>query len=473
MVTRARDGISKPNPKYAMTATTPTISPVPTSVRSALKDPHWLAAMQDEHNALLRNRTWTLVDRPPGARVISGKWVFKHKLNADGSLERYKARWVVKGLNQCPGVSLYGLRQAPRAWFTKFSEFVISIGFSQSCSDSSLSVLHYSIGTVYLLLYVDDMVLSASSTGLLEHIMAKLKSAFAVKDMGNLKYFLGIDIRRTANGFYLSQANYVDDILERAGMSNCKPVATPADTRPKTSMTDGKPIADASFYRSMAGALQYLTVTRPDITFAVQQTCLHMHSPTDVHLAMLKCILRYVKGTPTLSIALRAAPSPELTMYSDADWAGRPDTKRSTSGFCVFYGDALISWSSKRQTTVSRSSAEAEYRGVANAVAECSWLRHLLGELHSGVSKATIVFCDNVSAVYMTRNPVHHKLTKHIELDIRFVREKVGLGEVRVVQVPSARQLADVFTKGCQRPSSMTSGTTSASTSPTPRLRGY
>jgi hypothetical protein len=256
-----------------MTATTPIISLVPSSVRTALKDPHWLTAMQDEHNALLRNRTWTLVDRPPGARVISAKWVFKHKLNANGSLERYKARWVVRCFNQCLDVdfgetfspivkratirtvltiiasrqwpahqldvsnaflhgnlnervycqqptgftdpqrsdavcllsrSLYGLRQAPRAWFTKFSEFVTSIGFSQSRSDSSLFVLHSSTGTAYLLLYVDDMVLSASSTGLLEHIVAKLKSAFAVKDMGNLKYFLGIDVRRTANGFYLS-----------------------------------------------------------------------------------------------------------------------------------------------------------------------------------------------------------------------------------------------------------------------------
>jgi hypothetical protein len=239
-----------------MTATTPIISLVPSSVRTALKDPHWLTAMQDEHNALLRNRTWTLVDRPPGARVISAKWVFKHKLNANGSLERYKARWVVRCFNQCLDVdfgetfspivkratirtvltiiasrqwpahqldvsnaflhgnlnervycqrptgftdpqrpdticllsrSLYGLRQALRAWFTKFSEFITSIGFSQSRLDSSLFVLHSSTGTAYLLLYVDDMVLSASSTGLLEHIVAKLKSAFAVKDMGNLK----------------------------------------------------------------------------------------------------------------------------------------------------------------------------------------------------------------------------------------------------------------------------------------------
>jgi hypothetical protein len=137
-----------------------------------------------------------------------------------------------------------------------------------------------------------------------------------------------------------------------------------------------------------------------------------------------------------------------LIAYTDADWAGCPDTRRSTSGFCVYLGDALVSWSSKRQNAVSRSSAEAEYRGIANAVAECSWLRHLLDELHHGIRQATTVYCDNVSSVYMSKNPVHHRRTKHIELDIHFVREKVAIGELRVLHVPSDKQFAHIFTKG-------------------------
>jgi hypothetical protein len=233
-------------------------------------------------------------------------------------------------------------------------------------------------------------------------------------------------------------------------MANCKPVSTPADTRSKVSHDDGTPLRDATWYRAMAGALQYLTLTRPDIAYAVQQVCLHMHAPRDSHSAMIKRVLRYLKGTSSYGIQLYRAttPSPSLTAYSDTDWAGCPDTRRSTSGFCIFLGNSLISWSSKRQTTVSRSSAEAEYRGVANAVAECTWLRQLLGELQNPVSTATIAYCDNVSSVYMSRNPVHHKRTKHIELDIHFVREKVALGELRVLQIPSAHQFADVFTKG-------------------------
>jgi hypothetical protein len=173
-----------------------------------------------------------------------------------------------------------------------------------------------------------------------------------------------------------------------------------------------------------------------------------MHAPTDCHATMLKRILRYIKGSVKHALHLHAVQTPTLTAYTDADWAGCPDTRRSTSGFAVFLGGALVSWSSKRQTTVSRSSAEAEYRGVANAVAECSWLRQLLGELKINIPKATVAYCDNVSSVYMSRNPVHHRRTKHIEIDIHFVREKVAIGELRVLQTPRAQQFADIFTKG-------------------------
>jgi len=300
----------------------------------------------------------------------------------------------------------------------------------------------------YLLLYVDDMILSASSPALLQHFVKQLQDAFKVKDMGPVHHFLGIGVRRTSTGFFLSQTQYVEDLLERAGMANCKSVATPADTKGKASATDRILIDDATSYRSLAGALQYLTITRPDIAYVVQQVCLHMHAPRDVHLTMLKRILWYVKGTAHLGIQLHVISSPSITAYSDADWASCPDTRRSTLGFCVFLGSSLISWSSKRQTTVSRSSAEAEYRAIANVVSECSWLRQLLGELLCKVPMATVAFCDNISSVYMSKNPVHHRRTKHIELDIHFVREKVAIGELRVTHVPSARQLADVFTKG-------------------------
>ncbi|XP_022014710.2 uncharacterized mitochondrial protein AtMg00810-like [Helianthus annuus] len=299
----------------------------------------------------------------------------------------------------------------------------------------------------YLLLYVDDIILTASSDTLLTNIIQLLSREFAMTDLGTLHHFLGISVKRDAQGLFLSQSQYARDILHRANMTDCKPCTTPVDIASKLSAADGNLLSDGSLYRSLAGALQYLTFTRPDISYAVQQVCLFMHTPREPHFAFLKRILRYIKGTLDYGLRLTASSTSSLIAYSDADWAGCPDSRRSTSGYCVFLGNNLISWSSKRQPTVSRSSAEAEYRGVANAVAETSWLRNLLLELQVPVSRATIVYCDNISAVYLSDNPVQHQRTKHVELDIHFVREKVRL----VLHVPSFYQYADIFTKGLRR----------------------
>ncbi|KAK1661183.1 hypothetical protein QYE76_049342 [Lolium multiflorum] len=451
---------------------------VPTTFRQAMQDPQWRAAMSDEYQALVNNNTWSLVPRPPRANIVTGKWIFRQKFHSDGTLARNKARWVVRGYSQRPGIdyeetfnpvvkpatirlvlhiavssswpirqldvknaflhgsldevvycqqppgfvdasrpdhvcrlhkSLYGLKQAPRAWYHRFASYIATLGFVASATDTSLFVLHSAAHTAYLLLYVDDIIVTASSTSFLEGLLARLHSEFAMTDLGDLHYFLGMKVSRSSAGLFLSQRH---------------------------SASDGELLPDATDYRSIVGGLQYLTLTRPDLSYAVQQACLHMHAPRTSHLALVKRVLRYVRGTLEFGLQLHASSSTALLAYSDADWAGCPDSRRSTSGYCVYCGDSLISWSSKRHTTVSRSSAEAEYRAVAHAVAECCWLR-LLQELHRPLSSATVV-CDNVSAIYMSSNPVQHKRTKHIEIDIHFVREKVSLGEVRVLHVPSS-----------------------------------
>ena len=241
-------------------------------------------------------------------------------------------------------------------------------------TDTSLFVLKSGADMAYLLLYVDDIVVTASSTAFLQHLLDRLHGEFAMTDLGDLHFFLGIAVSRFSDGLFLSQRQYTADLLQRAGMSDCHPVPTPVDTQSKLSAMEGDLVPDATEYRSLAGALQYLTLTRPDIS-AVQQICLHMHAPRMPHLALVKRVLRYIRGTMDLGLHLRASSSRALMAYSDADWAGCPDSRRSTSGYCVYYGDSLISWSSKRQTTVSRSSAEAEYHAVAHVVAKCCWLR--------------------------------------------------------------------------------------------------
>ncbi|GJU87773.1 ribonuclease H-like domain-containing protein [Tanacetum coccineum] len=464
MVTRSKVGIVKANPKYNLHVTTS--SPIPKSPFHALRDPNWKQVMCDEYKSLIDNKTWVLVPRPSNINIVHSMWLYKHKYNADGSLSWYKARLVANGRSQQQGIdcdetfspvvkpatirtvlslavsrqwpihqldvknaflyghltetvymhqplgftdsahsdyvyliqkSLYGLKQAPRAWFQRFSSYAIRAGFYHSKTDSSLFIFHKGPDTVYLLLYVDDIILTASFTSLLQRIISSIHAEFAMTDLGPLNYFLGIS-------------------------------ATRLQLTPRRSL-------DLKDHRSL---IPLYIAALPD----------HFKP----HLNAMKRVLRYLRGTTDFGLQLFRSPTSQLIAYSDADWAGYPATRRSTSGYCVFLGDNLLAWSSKRQDTLSRSSAEAEYRGVANAIAETSWIRNLLRELHTPLSTATLVYCDNVSAIYMSANLVQHQRTKHIEIDIHFVRDKVAAGHVRVLHVPSRFQYADIFTKGLPYP---------------------
>ncbi|GKV50619.1 hypothetical protein SLEP1_g57319 [Rubroshorea leprosula] len=343
--------------------------------------------------------------------------------------------------------ALYGLKQAPRAWFQRFASFLFTRGFSQARSDSSM-FLYHSNGTIgILLLYVDDIVLTASTTVLLHDIISLLKREFLMTDLGQLNYFLGISVSFNSDGLFLSQSKYTHELLERSGMLDYKPVVTPMAPKAKLFSTDSPAYSDPAFYRSIVGALQYLTFTRPDIAFAVGQVCQHMHAPTHNHFTVVKRILRYLKGTLNYGLQLFRNSSLSLHMFTDADWAGCVDTRRSISGYCLFLGNSLISWSSKKQNTIARSNAEAEYRAIANAVAEVIWVRQLLSELHVFLHSPPMVYCDNINAIYMSLNPVQHQRTKHIEIDIHFVREHVASGIICIQYVPSSAQRADVLTK--------------------------
>jgi len=225
--------------------------------------------------------------------------------------------------------SLYGLKQAPHAWYSRFAAYLLSLGFTEAKSDTSLFVFRRGDDMIYLLLYVDDIVLTASSVGLLQRTVTSLQSEFAMKDLGELHHFLGMHVQHRGTGMFLSQRQYMVDLLERAGMAECKPCTTPVDINPKL-LADGPPVQNPSNYRSLAGALQWLTFTRPDLAYAVQLVCLFMQDPREPHLAALKRILRYVRGTLHLGLLLQPSRSFDLMVYSDADWAGYPDTRRST-----------------------------------------------------------------------------------------------------------------------------------------------
>ncbi|KAF5446008.1 hypothetical protein F2P56_031673, partial [Juglans regia] len=262
--------------------------------------------------------------------------------------------------------SIYGLKQAPRAWFAKLSSKLISLGFHASISDSSLFIFTSATASVYVLIYVDDIVVTASDSSIITDFISSLSATFPVKDLGSLHFFLGIHVCRTAKGLFLSQSRYISDLLQKTNMHESKTVSTSMSTSAKISALDGSSFEDPQLYRSVVGSLQYLSFTRPDISFAVNKVCQYMHSPRQSHWQAVKRILCYLKLTISLGLFFSSVSSLKLTAFSDADWAGFPDDRKSTGGFCVYFGSHLVSWGSKKQPTIARSSTEAEYKSVAN-----------------------------------------------------------------------------------------------------------
>ncbi|KAJ1701542.1 hypothetical protein LUZ63_001321 [Rhynchospora breviuscula] len=343
--------------------------------------------------------------------------------------------------------ALYGLKQAPRAWFSKLKTFLLAHKFVSAQSDHSLFILQTSTVIIYLLVYVDDIIITGNNDAAIQEIMHSLDNHFSIKNLGDLNYFLGIEVTHQNNSLHLSQTRYLKSILHRASMTGAKPCQTPMQTGVQMSKYSGTAMDDPQLYRSIVGALQYATITRPDLQFAVNKASQFMAVPTDNHWQLVKRILRYINGT--LNHGLHLRPSAELALhaYCDADWAGCPDDRRSTTGYAIYLGHNLVSWSSKKQATVSRSSTEAEYRSMAVTASELTWLISLLSELKVNSTQKPTLWCDNLGATFLASNPVFHARTKHIELDFHFVREKVVNKELYIQYICSIDQIGDVFTK--------------------------
>lgn len=354
--------------------------------------------------------------------------------------------------------SLYGLRQASRQWNHKFASIMLKTGFHQSKHDHSLFVKKDGHNVTVLIVYVDDIIITGNHTDSIVALKTHLHAEIQVKDLGSLKYFLGIEVARSRKGIYLNQRKYALELIAETGLSGSKPFDTPMgqnlklttveyDTAFPPKQLEDALLPDAALYKRLVGRLIYLTITRPDICYAVQVLSQFMHSPKVSHMEAAVRVVRYLKQSPGQGILLSSDGTLKLQAYCDSDWASCPMSRRSVTGDCIMLGDSLISWKTKKQNTVSRSSAEAEYRAMASTTCEITWIVGLLKDMGVEHSSPCILFCDNKAALDIAANPLYHERTKHIEIDCHLIREKIQQGLIITSHISSCQRLADVLTK--------------------------
>ncbi|GJR28421.1 putative RNA-directed DNA polymerase [Tanacetum coccineum] len=465
----------------------------PKTFDEASKDIRWIEAMNLEMEALNRNGTWVITELPVGRKPIGNKWVWKVKYKSTGDVERFKARLVAKGYNQKEGIdydetfspvvkivtvrcilslavfnnwsvyqldinnafmygdmeedvymslpegyfakddkrvcklvkSLYGLKQAPRKWNEKLTSVLLENEFTQSKSDFSLFTKSKNGIVIVLLVYVDDIVITGNNSDEIDKFKKFLSSKFMIKDLGKLKYFLGIEVLENNGGLVLTQRKYCLELLTEFGMLACKPCGTPIESREcvikpyKGKVLDiDYPLTGINNYQKLVGKLIYLTHTRPDISYVVHVLSQFMHAPLQSHLKLAFRVLRYLKTTPGKGISFNKGSDLNLRVYVDSDWAKCKVTRKSVTG------------------------------AMKGVTCEVMWILKILAELKVNTSLPVPLHCDNSSAIQVAANPVFHERTKHFEIELFFLREKVANGIVKTVKIKSADNSADIFTKG-------------------------
>ena len=496
----------------------------PKSIREALSSEDkekWTVAMEKEFNSLDENDVWDIVDLPKDRKAVGSKWVFKRKRDADGNVERYKARLVAQGFTQKNGIdydetfspvvrfesirtiialaakyklrlhqidvttaflngtleediymkqpegfevegkehmvcklkkSIYGLKQSPRCWNQALDEHLKQMGFVPSMNDPCIYTLNTGGEVFILAVYVDDIILGGKSPEKIQQIINEIAQRFDVKDMGELKYFLGVKIVYLDDGsIWIGQPSYTKAVLHKFNMENSKTVATPVETGTKLiKATDNDKLFDQETYQSAVGCLLYLsTKTRPDIAFAVSNVAKFTAKPTIDHWTAVKRIMRYLNGT--IHCGLRYYGDTKLVGYSDADWAGDLNDRKSISGYVYKISGAAVSWMSKKQTCVALSTAEAEYMALSMASQEAIWLRRLLYDLNEKVDGPITIYEDNQSTICMAENLKFHGRAKHIDIKHHYVRNQVNEKNIELKYCPSEYMIADMLTKGLSR----------------------
>ncbi|KAA0059661.1 Retrovirus-related Pol polyprotein from transposon TNT 1-94 [Cucumis melo var. makuwa] len=431
--------------------------------------------------------------RPQDRKVIGVKWVFRTKLNANGSINKHKVKLVVKGYAQIFGVdysdtfapldvksaflngvlqeeiyveqpegcekqgegnkvyllkkALYGLKQAPRAWYSKIDVHLLSLGFLKSLSESTLYVKHNGTGILIVSLYVDDLLVTGNNVDHIQNFKWKMMKMFKMTDLGLMSYFLGIEIKQRQGEVFICQKKYAKEILKKFKMDESKVVSTPMNQKEKLCKQDGAEKVDEGYFMSLIGCLMYLTATRPDILNVVSILSRFMHCASELHLKAAKRVIRYVKGTSDFGVKFTRGKEFKLIGFSDSDWGGSIDDMRSTLGYYFTLGSSVFFWNSKKQETVAQSTTEAEFIDAKATANQALWLRKILLDLDLEQKESTEILVENKVAIAISHNSVFYKKTKHFNIKLFFLREVQKNGEVILVYCKTKDQVADILTK--------------------------
>ena len=339
--------------------------------------------------------------------------------------------------------ALYGLKQAPRAWYDTLSQFLIDNHFTRGTIDKTFFYRNYNGSSILVRIYVDDIIFGSTDENLCKKFAKLMQSKYEMSMMGELTYFLGLQVKQVKDGIFISQTKYIYDLFKKFDFTECSSAKTPMATATKLEINTKETKVDISNYRGMVGSLLYITASTPDIMFSTCLCARFQADPRESHLIAIKGIFRYLKGTPNLGIWYPEDSGFDLIGYSDADDAGCRINRKSTTGTCQFLGNKLVSWFSKKQHSESTSTAEAEYIAAGSCCAQVLWMRNQLFNYGFKLEKIPI-FCDNSSAIAITQNHVQHSRTKHIDIRYHFIREHVMKCIVELHFVPSEKQLASL-----------------------------
>lgn len=495
----------------------------PVSMKDAMKRAdwkEWKAAVDNEYNALIKNKTWTECDLPKNRHAISCKWVFKLKRNAHGEIDKYKARLVARGFTQKEGFdyeetyspvvklttlrillsvanhkgmfvhqmdvksaflngelreeiymhrpegfkadgrvlrlnkALYGLKQASRMWNESFNQFIVRAGFKRCESDRCLYVKDENGIWIYVLLYVDDLLIMSANMQKISTVKKLLSDRFEMTDIGKVDTFLGMCVEQdmTNHTISMSQREYLRNVLRKFGMEECKPASVPIQKGLQLNKNESEQCSNQP-YRELMGCLTYATITsRPDLCAAVNYFSGFQSNFNDEHFTHAKHILRYIHGSIDLKMKYRKHDDADILVgYSDADWGGDHNDRKSTSGYVFEVFGNVVSWCSRKQATISQSSTEAEYIALAQAINESKWIKSILSEIGININVPIIIYEDNQSCIRIAEEPREHKRMKHIDIKYCFIRDEIANGVVKIKYKSTADQTADIMTKGLGR----------------------